>query len=87
MAVILNLLSHHLFSPCSEEKSVNYTLLGQPEHRRLCLCILRKLKYSSGSFTSSAEYAASACLAAPVKNGEAFPRRLESKEGAGKQEC
>lgn len=42
MAVILNLLSHHLFNPCSEEESVNYTLLGQPEHRRLRPCVLRE---------------------------------------------
>lgn len=42
VAVILNLLSHHLFNPCSEEASVNYTVLGQPERRRLRECVLRE---------------------------------------------
>lgn len=38
MAVILNLLSHHLFSPCSEEESVSSTLLGQPEQEPVSVC-------------------------------------------------
>lgn len=48
--------------------------------------MLRKLKYSSGSFTAPAECAASACLTAPGKNEEASPRRLESEEGAGNRD-
>lgn len=36
-----------------------------------------KRKYSSVSFMAFAECAASACLAAPAKNGDAFPGSLK----------
>lgn len=39
-----------------------------------------KLKYSSSACTASAECAASACLPAPVNNGEASPGRRELSE-------
>lgn len=40
-----------------------------------------KPKYSSGACTAFAECAASVCLAAPVKNGEASPGRRKVSAG------